>query len=91
MDVWFCIGRNLRREAQFALEGILIRSNARSPKRARKTRAFHLTLTYMDVGKAEASRTHSVTSGLPVIRPALPIGERRLRLPTTPGAILSCP
>jgi len=31
------------------------------------------------------------TSGLAVIRPALPIGERRLRLPTTPGAILSCP
>ena len=50
MDVWFCIGRNLRREAHIALEGILIRSNARSPKRARKTRAFPLTLTYMDVG-----------------------------------------
>src|SRR5271163_2347286 len=42
MDVWFCIGRNLRREAQIALEGILIRSNARSPKRARKTRGFSL-------------------------------------------------
>ena len=50
MDVWFCIGRNLRREAHIALEGILIRSNARSPKRARKTRAFPLTLTYMEVG-----------------------------------------
>jgi hypothetical protein len=50
MDVWFCIGRNLRREAQIALEGILIGSNARSPKRARKTRAFRLTLTYMEVG-----------------------------------------
>ena len=50
MDVRFCIGRNLRREAQTALEGILIRSNARSPKRARKTRAFRLTLTYMEVG-----------------------------------------
>jgi hypothetical protein len=49
MDVWFCIGRNLRREAQIALEGILIRSNARSPKRARKTRAFRLTLN-MEVG-----------------------------------------
>ena len=31
MDVWFCIGRNLRREAHIAPEGILIRSNARSP------------------------------------------------------------
>jgi hypothetical protein len=50
MDVRFCIGRNLRREAQSALEGILIRSNARSPKRARPTRAFRLTLTYMEVG-----------------------------------------
>jgi hypothetical protein len=53
MDVRFCIGRNLRREAQTALEGILIRSNARSPKRARKTRAFRLTLTYMEVGFPE--------------------------------------
>ena len=49
MDVWFCIGRNLRREAQIALEGILIKSNARSPKRAQETRAFRLTLTYMEV------------------------------------------
>jgi hypothetical protein len=50
MDVWFCIDRNLRREAQIALEDILIRSNARSPKRARKARAFRWTLTYMEVG-----------------------------------------
>ena len=42
MDVWFCIGRNLRRQAQSALEGILIRSNARSPKRARKNSCFSL-------------------------------------------------
>ncbi len=53
MDVRFCIGRNLRREAKIALEGILIRSNARSPKRPRKTRAFRLTLTYMEVGYPE--------------------------------------
>ena len=57
MDVRFCIGRNLRREAQIALEGILIRSNARSPKRARKTRAFSLTSTYMEVGYSD--RWHS--------------------------------
>ena len=64
MDVWFCIGRNLRREAHIAPEGILIRSTARSPKRARKNRAFHLTLTYMDVGYPSSC----ITSGLPVIR-----------------------
>jgi hypothetical protein len=50
MDVWFCIGRNLRREAKRALENILIRSNARSPKRARKLVLLRLTLTYMEVG-----------------------------------------
>ena len=42
MDVWFCIGRNLRREAHIALEGILIRSNARSPKRAGENSCFAL-------------------------------------------------
>jgi hypothetical protein len=40
MDVWFCIGRNLRQEAQIAPEDILIRSNARSPERARKLALF---------------------------------------------------
>jgi hypothetical protein len=50
------MGRNLRREAQIALEGILIGSNARSPKRARKPRAFCLTLTYMDVGSPHNPR-----------------------------------
>ncbi len=40
MDVRFCIGRNLRREAKIALEGILIGSNARPPKRARKLVLF---------------------------------------------------
>ena len=46
MDVRFRMAGTSGREAQIALEDILIRSNARSPKRARKTRAFRLTLTY---------------------------------------------
>ena len=35
--------------------GILIRSNARSPERAQRPRAFLLTLTYMDVGIPDIS------------------------------------
>ena len=50
MDVRFCIRQEPPPRGKIALEGIPIRSNARSPKRARKTRAFPLTLTYMDVG-----------------------------------------
>ena len=70
MDVRFCIGRNLRREAQIALEDILIRSNARSPKRTRKTRAFRLTLTYMEVGFPDTCFS---------IRPGYASGEWRPR------------
>jgi hypothetical protein len=68
MDVRFCIGRNLRREAQSALEGILIRSNARSPKRARTTRAFRLTLTYMEVGLSYTCQIGERCWGKPVFR-----------------------
>src|ERR1700756_4197054 len=45
MDVRFCMGRNHPPRGAVALGGILIRSSARSPERAQKTRAFRLTLT----------------------------------------------
>ena len=59
MDVWFCMAGTSGREAQIALEDILIRSNVRSPKRARKTCAFRLTLTYMEVGKSDRCPAHA--------------------------------
>ncbi len=52
-----------RREAKIAPESVLIRSNARSPKRPRKTRAFRLTLTYMDVGFPDRAAFLGITSG----------------------------
>ncbi len=54
MDVRFCMGcRDHPPRGTVALGGILIRSSARSPERAQKSRAFRLTLTYMDVGLLE--------------------------------------
>ncbi len=55
MDVWFCIGRNLRREAQSALEHPDQIECALSQARP-KTRAFRLTLTYMEVGYSDICR-----------------------------------
>ena len=50
------------------VQAILIRSNARSPERAQETRAFLLTLTYMDVGNTDIT-TIWITSGLAATHP----------------------
>jgi hypothetical protein len=55
MDARFCMGRTHQPERHRCARKDPIRPNARSPERARRPRAFLLTLTYMDVGNAEVS------------------------------------
>ena len=49
MDGWFCIMQEPQAERHTGAIDCIHQRIARSPERARKSRAFLLTLTYMDV------------------------------------------